>query len=90
MPSLTEVLASRRARILKRWTERIRREHTPPGQNRGGLRDDLPNILDELVTALSDAKGRSAVSPLLQESPASASRGTQRLWFGVRDRGSGP
>ena len=83
MPSLTEVLASRRDRILKRWTERIRREPAPPGLSRGGLRDDLPNILDELVTALSADKDQSAVWPLPQENPASASRGTQQLRVGL-------
>jgi hypothetical protein len=79
MLSFTEVLASRRTRILRRWTERIRREHAPPGWGRGGRREELPNILEDLVTALSAAKGQSAVSPLPPESPASASRELQRL-----------
>jgi signal transduction histidine kinase len=79
---LTELLASRRARILERWTERIQWEHAPPGLTRGELWDHLPNILDELVAALPIAKGQLAVSPLPQESPASASHGTQRLRVG--------
>jgi signal transduction histidine kinase len=62
MPSLRELLASRRARILKRWTERIQREHARPGLSRLELWDDLPKILDQLGTALSAANRQSAVS----------------------------
>jgi signal transduction histidine kinase len=82
MASLRDLLASRRARILERWTEQIRWEHAPPGLDRGELWDDLPNILDEFVVALSPAKEQQAASPLPQESPASATHGTQRLRVG--------
>jgi signal transduction histidine kinase len=82
MASLTELLASRRARILERWTERIQWEHAPSGLTRGELWDHLPHILDELVVALSPEKGQQAASPLPQESPASANHGTQRLRAG--------
>jgi hypothetical protein len=43
----------------------------------------LPNILDELVTALSAAKGQSAVSPFPQETSDSLIHGIRGLRGGV-------
>jgi len=82
MTSLTELLGSRRASILERWTQRIRWELAPPELSRGELWDHLPHILDELVEALRAAEGRAAASPLPEESPASVRHGTQRLRVG--------
>jgi len=82
MPSLTELLASGRARILRRWTERIQGEHAQSEMSRVGLWDDLPNILDDLVTALSADEGRSPVSQLPHGNPVSVSHGTQGLRIG--------
>jgi signal transduction histidine kinase len=82
MAALTDLLAARRARILDRWTRRIEWEHAPQGLTRGELWDHLPHILDELLAALRAGEGKPSVSPLPQESPASASHGTQRLRVG--------
>src|SRR4029453_8238898 len=83
MPSLADLLVSSRARILRRWTERIQSEPAPPGLSSGERWNDLPTILDELGTALSAGRGRSAVLPLPQETPASLIHETQALRGGV-------
>jgi signal transduction histidine kinase len=76
MPSLADLLASSHARILRRWTERIQSEPAPPGLSSGERWNDLSNILDELVTALSAGKGRSAVLAFPQDSRLARSRDT--------------
>lgn len=82
MASLTDILQSRRAKILERWTQRIRWAHAPQELTRGELWDHLPSILDELLGALRVADGQRAESPLPDQSPASAQHGTQRLRVG--------
>jgi signal transduction histidine kinase len=82
MASLTDLLQSRRAQILERWTQRIEWAHAPQELTRGELWDHLPNILDELLGALRVAAGQRAESPLPDQSPASAQHGTQRLRVG--------
>lgn len=82
MASLTDLLQSRRAQILERWTQRIQWAHAPQELTRGELWDHLPSILDELLGALRVADGQRAMSPLPDRSPASAQHGTQRLRVG--------
>jgi signal transduction histidine kinase len=53
MPTLRELVASRRARILERWIERLQREHARPGTRGSERGKDLSAILDELGAVLS-------------------------------------
>lgn len=82
MPSLSELLASRRTAILDRWVTRIKWEQAPEGLSRGELWDHLPHILDELLSAFRAREGDQVVSPLPEESPAAAQHGSQRLRAG--------
>jgi signal transduction histidine kinase len=77
-----DLLGSRRASILERWTQRIRWELARPELSRGELWDHLPHLLDELLAALRAAEGQPAASPLPEESPASVRHGAQRLRVG--------
>jgi hypothetical protein len=85
MPSLTELLASGRARILRRWTERIQGEHAQSEISRVMLWDDLPQILHELETPCLRLKGDRRITIAPGESCFSQSRDT-----GVHHRGGGP
>lgn len=82
MPSLSELLISRRAAILERWVTRIKWEQAPEGLSRGELWDHLPHILDELLSAFRAREGHQVVSPLPVESRAAAHHGRQRLRAG--------
>ncbi len=82
MASLTDLLASRRARILERWTQRIRWEQAPEGLTHGELWDHLPQILEELLAAFAEREGRPVDAALPEQSPASARHGSQRLRVG--------
>jgi signal transduction histidine kinase len=83
MRSLRELLASRRARILKRWIKRMQGEHARSRLSRLELWDDLQKSLDQLSTALSAANRQSAASTSPCESPVSVGHEAQRPGVGL-------
>jgi len=79
---LRGLLAARRAEILERWTQRIRREHSDKELSRGELWDHLPLFFDEMLAALRGEESVSAGIPGSDGDTASAAHGTQRLRVG--------
>ena len=82
MIQLSALLADRRVDILKRWTQRIGREHVDKELSRGELWDHLPHFFDEVLAALRTDEGSSAEAAATNGSAASVEHGTQRLRVG--------
>jgi signal transduction histidine kinase len=79
---LTQLLAERRAEILERWTQRIRREHAEKELSRGELWDHLPLFFDQVLAALGADEDSTTGTPGGEVNSPSAAHGTQRLRVG--------
>lgn len=79
---LTKLLADRRAEILERWTQRIRREHADKELSRGELWDHLPLFFDQVLAALGAEEVSNTGTPEAEVDSPSAVHGTQRLRVG--------
>ena len=76
---LSSLLDSRRFEVLERWLQRIHWEHADKELSRGELRDHLPLLFDQLLSAL---RGLEGSGPGSENGKASVAHGTQRLRVG--------
>ncbi|MDP9037599.1 MAG: sensor histidine kinase [Myxococcota bacterium] len=72
---LSQLLASRRDELLRRWTDAVRASIDSPGLTRAELADHVPAFVDEIRLALEDHRN-------LDQSSTAAEHGTQRLRLG--------
>jgi signal transduction histidine kinase len=79
---LSSLLAERRAEILERWTQRIRREHTDKDLSRGELWDHLPLFFDGVLATLRAEEYPGEGAAASNGDTASTAHGTQRLRVG--------
>jgi RsbT co-antagonist protein rsbRD N-terminal domain len=74
--------AARHTDILKRWTQRIEREHVDKALTVGQLRDHSFTFLDDVLAALRSDADRPRGNPGSARDTSSAAHGAQRLRVG--------
>ena len=79
---LHDVLAARRAEVIRRWGELVRGTVTPEAMPQLELLDHIPAFIDEIVAALRADMRLSLSGPLPSESGTAAGHGAQRLRLG--------
>ncbi len=72
---LSQLLASQRDELVRRWTDRVRAAMDSPPLTRAELADHVPAFVDEIRLALEDRRN-------LDQSSTAAEHGTQRLRLG--------
>ena len=76
--ALREILAGRRADVMRRWLAAVQGTFVPAAMPAIELVDHLPHFLDEMLAAMRD--GSSA--PVSEEASSAAGHGEQRLRLG--------